>query len=260
MIAGAEVLAERCADCDTRLVITYDALQRPRKRCPKCQGVSHVKPHPDEVLVPVTLQRLTASALPPVAPGQLRCQVCAKGLEGRGRFHPECQAARQRERRRRRCACGAMFVPRGGAKQCADCREHGRKPKPRLCTGCNRLSDAPFGRRVVTSCAWCRTPRKSSPRLCLNCGAEWPRYGGRQTTSHCAKCPPKTRTCSGFGRVTPLRGSATVVASCAACRQAVRSPRSTPTARPRFAEKPCANCTRPFVPTGPRAKYCEACR
>lgn len=93
-----------CAGCDGEMVITPDAIGRPRKRCPKCQGVAEVRHHPDDVLTPITvvsLAKLTAAALPPVEPGQLRCQRCAKGVEGDARFHPECQRAQRAEAKER---------------------------------------------------------------------------------------------------------------------------------------------------------------
>lgn len=84
-----------CARCHGQMVITKDALQRERFRCPRCDGIArHVRVHPDEVLVPVAL---TASSqlLPPIEPGQLRCQVCARGVTGTERMHPECARARK---------------------------------------------------------------------------------------------------------------------------------------------------------------------
>lgn len=156
-----------CAGCDGQMVITYDALQRPRKRCPNCDGIAAPKPpHPDQVLVPVTLASLTAIALPPVEPRQLRCQRCAKGVEGHARFHTECARARTIEARQRRCACGAMYVAVGGAKACPVCRKKS-KARPQLCTGCNRLRSGVRGPRVVRSCSECRpllVPRPKAPR------------------------------------------------------------------------------------------------
>src|SRR5712664_2423357 len=104
MTAGAlellrELTGEACAGCDGPMVVTLDALQRPRKRCPKCDGVSRKRvPHPDTVLVPVQLVKLSAvaSALPPIETGQLRCQYCARGVDGNVRFCAACVEARSR--------------------------------------------------------------------------------------------------------------------------------------------------------------------
>jgi hypothetical protein len=127
-----------CARCDGPMTITHDALRRPRKRCERCDGVAAPRPpHPDEVLRPVTLASLTAAALPPVEPGQLRCQRCAKGVVGDVRFHPECLRARAREKRQRRCSCGAPFVRRHGSSSdaCPACVAQRKAKRPRLCTG-----------------------------------------------------------------------------------------------------------------------------
>lgn len=170
-----------CARCDGPMTITHDALRRPRKRCERCDGVAAPRPpHPDEVLRPVTLASLTAAALPPVEPGQLRCQRCAKGVLGDVRFHPECLRARAREKRQRRCSCGAPFVRRHGSSSdaCPACVARRKAKRPRLCTGCNRLDAKVRGRRIVSSCSECRAtpkPRKArAPRP-----PREPREGGR---------------------------------------------------------------------------------
>lgn len=121
-----------CARCDGSMVITTDAIGRERRRCPRCDRVApRVTVHPDEVLVPQTLVRLTASALPPVAPGQLRCQVCAKGVEGRKRFCVACTAAMTRRGTNqarvyqpKACfECGEIFQPSGPrSRYCERCR------------------------------------------------------------------------------------------------------------------------------------------
>lgn len=230
MTARAEVAAALsmiCAGCDGQMVVTKDAIGRDRLRCPKCQGVSRIRPHPDQVLVPQGLVR-AASALPQVEPGQLRCQRCARGVAGRARFCSTCTDTRRREKRQVRCACGAVFVRkrRSSARSCPTCRER-RAAKPmQLCTGCHRLQPRPrHGRSVVLRCAECRP-----------------------------KAAEKTRYCTGCGRVSERRSGRATTKTCAACRRAGnRSSR-------RYQPKPCANCTLPFVPTGPRARYCEACR
>ncbi len=127
-----------CARCDRQMVITKDAVGRPRKRCPWCDGVAAVKAHPDEVLLPQGLVRVKFAALPPIEPGQLRCQICAHGVNPRMRFCDGCLRDRNKGswrrsyRRRgeldvvgpakartykpRACAfpnCGATFLPTG---------------------------------------------------------------------------------------------------------------------------------------------------
>jgi hypothetical protein len=179
---------ESCASCGTEMVITLDALQRERKRCLKCDGVAAPRPpHPDQVLVPITLGKLTADALPPVEPGQLRCQLCANGVDGNLRFHPECAAARQRAMRQRRCSCGAVYVrkSRSRARSCPSCLEKKPAGPTRLCTGCNRLTARPAGkRRVVASCEHC-APRLS--RVREGCGHPYPQRRGRRRRE-CETC------------------------------------------------------------------------
>lgn len=184
-----------CARCDGPMVITHDALQRPRKRCPRCDGTAAPKPpHPDQVLVPLTLGKLTADALPPVEPGQLRCQRCAKGVEGDARFHPECAAAIALEKKQRVCICGARFVlaPRSRATECSRCIA-ARKSKAgvQLCTGCNRIRPRGKGDwAVVKRCDDC-TPASPTFSRCLACGHTWPRKPRAHLTYHdCVKCRP----------------------------------------------------------------------
>jgi DNA-directed RNA polymerase subunit RPC12/RpoP len=82
-----------CARCDGPITITKDAIGRERIRCPKCDGVSRIRPHVDDVQLPQGLVRANVVELPPLEPGQLRCQVCAGGLNTNDRFHPECRGA-----------------------------------------------------------------------------------------------------------------------------------------------------------------------
>jgi hypothetical protein len=81
-----------CAGCDGQMVVTKDAIGRERRRCPKCTGVAPARRHPDEVLIPQGLVR--ASLLPPIGADQLRCQVCAQGIDPRNRFCAPCQQER----------------------------------------------------------------------------------------------------------------------------------------------------------------------
>jgi hypothetical protein len=74
----------------TALVITFDAIGREVERCPVCDGVA--KPqrlNPNEVLKPQALIG-RAQLLPPCPPGKLRCQSCAKPVEGDERLCVTC--------------------------------------------------------------------------------------------------------------------------------------------------------------------------
>lgn len=82
-----------CARCDGSMVITRDAIGRERQRCPHCDGVSSVRVHPDDAQLPQGLVRANVVELPRIEPGQLRCQVCARGLSTNDRFHLECRGA-----------------------------------------------------------------------------------------------------------------------------------------------------------------------
>jgi hypothetical protein len=105
--------------------ITKDALGRDRKRCPRCDGVArHVTVHPDDAQIPQGLVR-AMPALPPVEPGQLRCQVCAKGVVGNVRFHPECGRRRKLDQMR---------------------ESRGRHWAPRTCRKCGRAMPKKVGR------------------------------------------------------------------------------------------------------------------
>ena len=130
--------------CGSELVMKPDAIGRMRERCPKCDGVSAPRPrHPDDAMIPQGLVHLV-NTLPPVAPGQLRCQRCADGVDGRARFCAACiRRAKGTGPRARRfhpprlkgtlqachyqtkvCrTCGAVFTPTGPrALDCGACR------------------------------------------------------------------------------------------------------------------------------------------
>jgi hypothetical protein len=134
LTARAEVIAALsmiCARCDGQMVVTRNAVGVERVRCPRCDGVAKVRHHPDEVLIPQGL--VPASTLPPIAPGQLRCQWCARGVSGNARFCADaCRVARHRQSSRRTAA----RKPRTDGS-----RAHVRwKPKPCEFQGCG----APF--------------------------------------------------------------------------------------------------------------------
>lgn len=138
-----------CA-CGTPMVAGNDAIGRVRHRCPVRDGVAPPRRRsPDDIaLMPQGLVRI--AALPPIQPGQLRCQVCAKGVDGDARFCASCEAARtedERSRQRRlaaehRCLrCMEVIPPKTGRPQkiCDGCltpaelaeREYKRNWKPK---------------------------------------------------------------------------------------------------------------------------------
>jgi hypothetical protein len=184
--APSSLLADSliCARCDGAMVLTPDAIGRLRKRCPTCDGVAKVRHHPDQVLVPQTLVRLTADALPHVEPGQLRCQRCAKGVDGNVRFHTECAAAAALEKKQRPCGCGARFVRPSGshATECPTCLAARTAPATtQLCTGCNRIRPRlKHMRAVVGRCTDCRpkrvarVPKAKPPQFREGCGHAFP--------------------------------------------------------------------------------------
>lgn len=120
----AEALSRICARCDGQMAITKDAVGRDRLRCPRCDGIAEVRRRPDDAMVPQGLVR--ANQLPPVAPGQLRCQRCAHGVDGDRRFCPTCSQRGHGERtyQPKSCTkCGAEFQPTGPRAQfCEACR------------------------------------------------------------------------------------------------------------------------------------------
>lgn len=89
-----------CARCDGPMKVTHDAIGRSRLRCPRCDGIAPVRArHPDDAMIPQGLVR--AGALPPLAPGQLRCQSCARGIVGRARLCADCLDASKKQSVRR---------------------------------------------------------------------------------------------------------------------------------------------------------------
>jgi hypothetical protein len=115
--------SEVCARCDGQMVTKPDAVGRPRLRCPRCDGVSAPRPrHPDDAMLPQGLVRVRV--LPEVRPGQLRCQRCARGVEGTARFCAECRSVKPATGTGHACArCGRTIPPRVGRppKSCDDC-------------------------------------------------------------------------------------------------------------------------------------------
>jgi hypothetical protein len=120
-------ICARCDDGVTRsLVISHDAIGRERLRCPHCDGVAKPRPaHPDDVRLPQGL--VTAQMLPPLAHGQLRCQLCAKGVPFTARFCDECvprtpSGYRFEPKLCLEPTCRRVFVPSGSrALYCEEC-------------------------------------------------------------------------------------------------------------------------------------------
>lgn len=110
--------SEICARCDGAMVVTEDAIGRKRHRCPRCDGVAEPRPrHPDDARKPQALVPI-ASPLPPIGPGQLRCQLCACGVPITERFCESCAPRRGagRHYEPKLCtepSCGRVFIPSG---------------------------------------------------------------------------------------------------------------------------------------------------
>lgn len=261
--SGPVLAGEDCAGCDTPMVITRDAIGRPRKRCPKCDGVSHNRRHPDEVLLPQGLVRAMPT-LPPVLPGQLRCQRCAHGVEGRARFCADCHG----KTKLKICSCGTRFRPARNQQRCDACLAAQRERSTiTLCIGCNRTwPRKPRCRAVVGSCNECRGFYVKGPalRTCLGCGATSPRAPGtRVTVKTCDVCPrPPRRVAKSkpAPRVHPrdLPAGDPRKVEWLAKREATRAARGADSYKPRACKRD--GCTTVFQPTGPAAKYCEAHR
>jgi hypothetical protein len=153
-----------CFKCGGPTVTKMDAIGRTYQRCARCDGVSPVRPrHPDETYLPQALVKVSGASLPPVAPGQLRCQQCAHGVEERERFCPSCLAQRSATQLLAHClTCGATRPRAKGGhatlKRCAACpKEKGTRGNrvyhPKLCTcGATFL---PTGPRAIR-CEACR--------------------------------------------------------------------------------------------------------
>jgi hypothetical protein len=146
-----------CARCDGTMVLTPDAIGRLRKRCPTCDGVAKVRHHPDQVLVPVTLASLTAVALPPIEPGQLRCQVCARSVEGDRRFCDGCAKARNLSSWRRGYHCRTTRSKAAAPTSAGITRTY--KQKPCVAPECGALF-TPTGPRSL----YCETHQVQAAR------------------------------------------------------------------------------------------------
>jgi hypothetical protein len=133
-------------DCGRRQVLESDGNGRTRVRCYPClEGVTRNQK-----------QAAPQQLLPPVAPGQLRCQVCASGVENsKARFCAQCIPARRagwnqtyyrryHKRTPRTCACGGLIEVRRGRPRtaCDTCLgpPRPRKPQRRRSTPCDSLT------------------------------------------------------------------------------------------------------------------------
>lgn len=150
-----------CAGCDGQMVITHDAVGNERLRCPRCHGVARPRRHPDDAMLPQGLVRATDAPvriirqvvrvevpspperiveLPPIRAGQLRCQVCGRGVMNAERFcrEPSCIAEGQRLIE----ALRLVRVERVHRRQSSKPGErHPRQYASKLCAarGCNEL-------------------------------------------------------------------------------------------------------------------------
>lgn len=129
----APVESQRCPECKGDLV--FYVVQTPRSSrekpgdladyCPTChhgRKPDGARPKP-KGFVPQTLVR--EDALPRIEPGQLRCQRCAHGVEGNGRFCLRCTRRGQGSRTyaEKPCLeCGALFTPTG--PRSSFCEDH----------------------------------------------------------------------------------------------------------------------------------------
>lgn len=187
-----------CPKCLGAMVTKLDAIGRTYQRCPTCQGVA--KPEhriPGDVQVPQTLILSNRQrALPPIREGQLRCQLCAEGVEGFARFCVDCNRVRQAkaiEPSDRTCTgCGATRPRRlhehATVSRCERC------PVPQqTCLQCGLMSPRMSKQAITTTdCSACRTvPRRSKQRAltrpCKGCGSDTPRLPGRPAND-CPAC------------------------------------------------------------------------
>lgn len=174
------VEATGCGKCGTILVHKKDAIGRVYTRCPKCDGVAPEQHrHPDDAMLPQGLVKV--HTLPPVQPGQLRCQQCARGVEGDVRFCVTCQARRDEAAR-----------PTTTCRHCGRTRLRERKEWEftKRCEVCiadelriRRANPRPRAPRLRTP-----PPPKPTTRPCPGCGAPIPIKRGKPP-ARCEACP-----------------------------------------------------------------------
>lgn len=234
--------------CGAKLELTPDAIGRLRERCPRCDGKAKppvIRPgevrRSQEVEYGRPVERRSSIALPAgvyrlpsIAPGEVRCQRCARGVPPNRRVCKPCIADARSAR--------------------AAARPKKEKPK-KLCPDCGvvelRARSGKYG-RPPQRCEACQAKRKLGPLpRCWDCKGGAPR--GRKKCDAClAKTAAKkaVRTCSKCGGPVPKWKQI-----CPDCREAKGT-----IAAPRYRPKPCKRCVTLFTPSGPRSLYCEACR
>lgn len=130
IVEGTEQSARCPKGCGTYLEFTPDAIGRLRERCPTCDGIGR-RPAlhsslqaTQQALVPIV--RVAEYSLPPIAPGQLRCQRCAFGVEPKLRFCDACTAVLTAPKPRKVKAPGAQVA----CERCGRPIERGKVGRP----------------------------------------------------------------------------------------------------------------------------------
>jgi len=192
-LVHAPIRSMVCAGCSGPMQITKDACGNERLRCPVCQGVARPHRHPDDAMLPQGLVRADSVRvvrqivrlpapppervveLPAIQPGQLRCQVCAHGVDGDARFCADCQQVKDRARKR-------------------EARSARRAPLTRRCLGCGRISTRAGGPKTTQRCRACQptgplislVARVYRPKPCRGCRETFQPNGPR--SEHCEAC------------------------------------------------------------------------
>lgn len=278
----------RCRDAGraTPVVFGTDAIGRTTTRCPVCDGVKKPrKALPDEVFRPQALIG-TAQLLPPCPPGRLRCQSCARPVEGDERLCVECQlpglskadrAKLQREREDREAATAAprprptlpkpLFSHSVGVHREAPPKPARPKQKPDLARAVAQLERKP--RRPANQNPWKGKPAASAQlRTCRKCGATSPYKAGPRELKECSVCTPKAPhpTVPHPKGPSPKGPHPMTLPDTdprkIAWREKVSEGMTAVRASIVYARRLCAwvGCGETFQPTGPAAKYCEAHR
>lgn len=128
-----------CAGCDGEMVLRKDAIGREYLRCPTCSPFARApRRHPDDAMLPQGLVKSNGAPprivrhvvrvevpapapppeilvqFPPIGAKQLRCQVCARGVDPVSRFCSTCAKGGQlildATRIRRAAATGTRVV------------------------------------------------------------------------------------------------------------------------------------------------------
>lgn len=164
--------------CGEYMVFTIDALGRVRERCPRCRGAAPpVALRPGEqrglqtVHSALPAPKRREGLLPPVEPGQLRCQACAEGVERPShRFCPRCRLQRTAKKP------GRPTSPEAKAKMSAAWSPEARlKASERMR---QRFADGLVGPRTyrIKHCA-CGKAFQSTGSAQRWCSKDCPEYG-----------------------------------------------------------------------------------